>query len=470
MGSTSAAGRIVARLLLETGRPTDAYDLLTLASSTQSTSSANPSSGTADEGESAWLLSRAALQLGRHEVADAMLAKARNSVRPAAAGVEPASFVGSKRCGECHGKIYREQQGESRHALTLRTRRELKDIPLPAGPVADPTLSGVTHSIHRISDERIEVESRTSTQAARAIVEYAVGSGRHGMTMVARDDHGNDRELRVSYFSANQSWGETKGINFAPREPGDYVGMPLSRMSLLKCLQCHATWASSIEQNGTRAARPEGQDRGIGCERCHGPGSNHVLAVKVGYADSSIALPAHAASSARLKSCAECHAADGSVQPSDPEFTRAQGTTFLFSRCYIARKDQMSCTTCHDPHRDVDTMPAHYEAVCKGCHAAASKPAIDPAGSFKKSAPGMKETSGARACPINPNDGCISCHMPKVEDPSRRARFTDHHIRIHRSAVSGGGVSQHRGLSQALMSSDHRTVSFSSEDEARAVP
>ena len=366
-----------------------------------------------------------------------MLARARNGERSAAAAVEPASFVGAKSCGECHGKIYREQQGDSRHALTLRTRRELKDVPLPADPLPDPTLPGVLHRFQRMSDERIEVESRTNNQAARAIVAYALGSGRHGITMVARDDQGNDRELRVSYFAANQNWGETKGINFAPREPGDFIGMALGRTSLLKCLQCHATWAPSVEQNGTHTPGPEGQDRGIGCERCHGPGSNHVLAVKVGYADSSIALPANAASSARLKSCAECHAADGSVQPSDPEFTRAQGTTFLFSRCYIARKDQLSCTTCHDPHRDVDTTPAHYEAVCKSCHTSASNSAIHPAASIKKSAV-EKPVPRAPACPINPTDGCLSCHMPKVEDPSRRARFTDHHIRIHRSMVSGG--------------------------------
>jgi formate-dependent nitrite reductase cytochrome c552 subunit len=44
-------------------------------------------------------------------------------------------------------------------------------------------------------------------------------------------------------------------------------------------------------------------------------------------------------------------------------------------------------------------------------------------------------------CPINPGKNCISCHMPKVEDPSRHARFTDHHIRaagrITRSGDSG---------------------------------
>ncbi len=68
-----------------------------------------------------------------------------------------------------------------------------------------------------------------------------------------------------------------------------------------------------------------------------------------------------APSLARLKSCAECHAADGSVPSDDPEFNRLQGTTFLFSRCFTASKERFGCTTCHDPHSSVATSTSHYE-------------------------------------------------------------------------------------------------------------
>ncbi len=43
----------------------------------------------------------------------------------------------------------------------------------------------------------------------------------------------------------------------------------------------------------------------------------------------------------------------------------------------------------------------------------------------------------ATTCPVNPIGGCISCHMPKVDDPSRRSQFTDHHIRVHRTPFFG---------------------------------
>ena len=234
----------------------------------------------------------------------------------------------------------------------------MKDVPLPEHPVPDPIVPSITHGFSRKRDDRIELESCAGDQVFKAVVAYAVGSGRHGITMLATDEQGIVRELRVSYFAEKQSWGETKGINFAPREARDHIGMGLSSQAVHHCLQCHTTWFRSIDQNRSGTRGPEGEDRGIGCERCHGPGLNHVKAVRSGFPELAIALTSKTPSSVRLKSCAECHAADGSIPVSDPEFTRAQGTTFLFSRCYTARKDQFGCTTCHDPHRSVETSIA----------------------------------------------------------------------------------------------------------------
>lgn len=250
--------------------------------------------------------------------------------------------------------------------------------------------------------------------------------------MLATDEQGIVRELRVSYFAEKQSWGETKGINFAPREARDHIGMGLSSQAVHHCLQCHATWFPSIDQNRSGTRGPEGQDRGIGCERCHGPGLNHVKAVRSGFPELAIALTATTPSSIRLKSCTECHSADGSIPVSDPEFTRAQGTTFLFSRCYTARKEQFGCTTCHDPHRSVETASLLYEAKCLGCHGAVS-PQLDPSSRVDRE----KRRPMARSCPVNAAAKCISCHMPKVDDPSRRSHFTDHHIRVHRTEAGG---------------------------------
>ncbi len=251
--------------------------------------------------------------------------------------------------------------------------------------------------------------------------------------MLAKDDEGIDRELRVSYFGLDQSWGQTKGIDFAPRDPGDHIGIGLGRKTLNHCLSCHTTWFRSVGPDSSGIQGPEGKDNGIGCERCHGPGKSHGKAAEFGYPELAIALSARTPAQERLKSCVECHAADGTIQPGDPEFTRAQGTTFLFSRCYTAAKDRFGCTTCHDPHRGLDTVTAHYETKCLNCHhdKSAPSPAAKSGGSEGHS-PGA-----GRVCPVNSKDNCISCHMPKVEEPARKSRFTDHHIRVHRDLAPG---------------------------------
>ena len=53
---------------------------------------------------------------------------------------------------------------------------------------------------------------------------------------------------------------------------------------------------------------PEALDKGIGCERCHGPGELHLTPIKTKFLDPVIAGPAHAAPSAVNQLCGKCHA------------------------------------------------------------------------------------------------------------------------------------------------------------------
>jgi len=441
VGSVDDAVKLVARLLLEVGQPVKARELLgplALPIVSVSPAVAHKSaqmSSTSQDREAAWLLSRVALQLDQDDAADAMLALAGDFGQGPLTSPEPAPFVGSKRCGECHRFLYHQQQRASRHAQTLRFGAGLRDIPLPARAVEDPNFPGLSHSFTRKSADRIEVKSRIADRALGAIIEYALGSGRHGITMVAKDEQGIDRELRVSYFGEGETWGETKGSTAAPREPGDQIGLALAPEPLQHCLHCHSTWFGAVDLSRSASKGPEALDHGIGCERCHGPGLNHIKAVESGFAQTAIALSATSHLKAKLQSCTECHASDGSTEPSDPEFTRAQGTTLLFSRCFTASGGQLDCTTCHDPHRVLDNTISHYETKCLECHPATSpKAAKGPAHSSSMAA----RSTGSRgpSCPVNPAANCVFCHMPKVEVADRRSRFTDHHIRVHRESES----------------------------------
>ncbi len=401
--STHDAVKLVARILLECGRTGEAKDLL--APLVETTAEVDH--------EAFWLLSRVYLARDEPDLADSALKSANGWGDDGLAGPEPTPFVGSRECARCHRALTRDQQRESRHATTLGLGQSLASARLPAQRVPDPIIPGLSHLITREPNGQLQVESRLGDLVVRAVVEYAVGSGHHGVTMVARDQMGVERQLRVSYLTSIDGWGETKGISKTTRDDGELLGLALAPETTSRCLHCHATWFRSVDlrRNGPRG--PEALDHGIGCERCHGPGLNHVKAAQTGFAQPAIALGAHAPASLRLASCYECHAADPTLQPSDPEFTRAQGTTLQYSRCYTAAKDRFDCVTCHDPHQILDENAANYEAKCLNCHAAKTP------------------------CPVNPRSGCVACHMPKVDDPSRKTRYTDHHIRVHRDRPPG---------------------------------
>lgn len=405
----AGAVKLVGRLLMEAGRAAEANDLL------------GPYAEGPDR-EAAWLVGRAALQLGQGETADRMLERAAGFGRDGSSP-EPSPYVGSRKCAECHRVAYRAEQRENPHARTIAFGMGLKDVPLPGGPVPDQMDPKVRHVFTREAADRIRLETRDDRgQVARAVVAYALGSGEHGITMVARDDPGGTpRQLRVSYYAKDRVWRGTKGVAAAPHGPEEFIGPALSEKAMRQCLHCHTTWFRTALPDPAIPGGPEALDHGIGCERCHGPGLNHVKAIESGFAEPAIGVTRNSPPRLLMKSCEECHGSNGLVEPSDPEFTRFQGTTLKFSPCFTGSRGAIHCATCHDPHTGLDTNASHYEPKCLNCHAA---PGSGGAG-----------TPARASCPVNPTSGCIECHMPKVPDPSFQIRFTNHNIRVHRGAV-----------------------------------
>ena len=150
-----------------------------------------------------------------------------------------------------------------------------------------------------------EQETRVGNQVYSAVVEYAFGSGDRGLTLVGRGDKGQAFELRLSHYRTETGtrWDVTSGHILRPDEPDRYLGESLSEDAVRRCLSCHVTNAQAI----LKASGPGASDHGIGCEKCHGPGENHVLAVKAGFPDLAIIDPRMASGSRVVALCAECH-------------------------------------------------------------------------------------------------------------------------------------------------------------------
>jgi hypothetical protein len=240
------------------------------------------------------------------------------------------------------------------------------------------------------------------------------------MTMLGREVDGRHRSLRISFYTGGKYWGLTSGFEPRPSTPEAYIGELLNEASFRSCLNCHMTRFTSERDRGG----PEVADRGIGCERCHGPGDHHIRAIKANFAEPAIARPSLATPARRIKICAQCHASDGVIPPADPRFIRFQAATLPYSRCVSASGGRLDCVSCHDPHRDAETAPSHYESRCLACHGGQAPGAAEPDLRL--------EPVAATRCTVNATEGCVRCHMPKIDKIMPFMSFTDHHIRVHR--------------------------------------
>jgi len=416
VASVAAARKLLAGALLRTARPGEALAALA------------PLAPGADR-EAAWLTSRAFLQARDAAHASEALARAGDFGKDDPARPEPAAHVGAGSCAGCHPSIYRDQRA-SRHSRTFSSAADLKALALPDKPVVDPVLPGTTHSLRRDGD-RVRLTTRSGDEEFDALVEFALGSGDRGLTMVTRDDEGKARVCRISSYLGGTLWELTSRA--ADPQPGDRngpLGRPMSRESAEKCIDCHVTSiAAARDRRATEAA-----DCGIGCERCHGPGGNHLAAVALGFPEPAIARPSRASADRITRLCGACHKVDDPRTPeSDPRFVRFQASTLPKSRCYTESQGALSCVTCHDPHRDAERSAAPYEARCLACHGAGP---VEPSPGIRHA--DLAEGTRRVPCPVNPASDCLKCHMPKVEGAAPHATFTDHQIRARRPPPFGG--------------------------------
>lgn len=409
--SPAAVRKVLSRALLQAGKPQEAERQLRIVLSQ------------GNDPEAFWLLSRALLaQPGDHlDAAVSALQQANGYGDLGPTAHEPAPYAGAASCAKCHASILRSQQ-TSRHARTIRRAEGALDFPVPDAPIVDPGDPTTTHTIHRDGDV-LRWESRSKGRVVAAVVDYLFGSGDRGVTPVGHDDAGHPVELRLSHYKELDGWDITTGQPKHPEHSGPSVGEPLRPDSVRHCLACHTTnWRASRDPK-----QPVSADHGIGCERCHGPAGLHARAMEIGFPEPAIARLQLADTEAIMRLCSNCHAPSTTVSRTDPRSVRFQGTTLTWSRCYTQSGGGMSCLSCHDPHHDASSEPAFYEAQCLACHSA---DAVRPPRATPRAVLG--DGRPRTPCPVNPREGCVSCHMPTQRTAVPHTAFTDHFIRIHK--------------------------------------
>jgi Cytochrome c554 and c-prime len=271
-------------------------------------------------------------------------------------------------------------------------------------------------------------------------IALVIGSATKGQTYLYWKQNGLF-ELPVSYWTELHRW-----VN----SPGYVDGSAdFDRPVPPRCLECHASY---FQQTGSQPSgnyyNKDNFVLGISCERCHGPGSEHVKKHSANSANSGATKttpPLGLSRDRQIDVCAQCHGGAGepiapafSFRPGEPlaEYVKLQEPTvtdrldvhgnqvnlLARSRCFES-SPAMSCSTCHDPHAP-ERPAADYSARCLECHQAERC--------------GMVQKMGKQIA-----RNCIDCHMPvqpsnllvlDADDTRLKAKVRNHWIRVYQKS------------------------------------
>jgi predicted CXXCH cytochrome family protein len=332
-------------------------------------------------------------------------------------------YVGNEACAQCHASI---ASSYSHTHMAHASGRAAENF-IPADFIH--AKSGVHY---RISEQDGHVwlsfdrPGDPTVRGQRELL-YYIGSGHRGLTYLFSTD-GFVFESPINWYGKKGTWDMTPAYQNAKE-------IPLNLPAFTSCLHCHVSeMQPPIHGTESRYGMPLFIHPGVTCERCHGPGSDHLKG-------GPIVNPAKLTPERRDQVCMQCHL-EGKVaieragrhvyeyQPGDnlSDFIRyyvladssklgavSQVEAISESGCKKKSGDRMSCISCHDPHDSPSEgrRVSYYREKCLACHGA---------------------VFGAKHHPSQPD--CTGCHMPSSQSKDvAHTQVTDHRI-LRRPEVS----------------------------------
>ncbi len=338
-------------------------------------------------------------------------------------------YVGSAKCRECHWKEYDAWKS------TLHSRFvQLPDEYTVVGDFErDNTLTGEKNTAGMFRrDGKFYVNTIGSDSKARDYeIAYVIGIARR-QNYITTFPNGEMHVLPVEWDVKTGKWGElnSSGNN----HPGNSESWSdAGSIYQIKCGGCHFTGLKINYDKDKDSFSSAWTEPGIGCEACHGPGSNHVKAAGVyfDYEKETIVNPARLPWRLRAMVCGQCHnwgASTAGVSPSKKDFPRryAYPYNYLPGKAlhlyYEAERDE---TKKHHQQYNEWTESQHAKAgvMCTNCHDVHPKGAKQDIGSIAQTR--LTQDTLCMSCHqtlqrrgvhrIHTFGSCIACHMPETK-------------------------------------------------------
>jgi len=352
-------------------------------------------------------------------------------------------YAGEAECNDCH-RTSHQAWTESRHSKMLQpATSEAVKGDFSAGRVR---LRGVDFVLTKRGGVFYITESFLTGKPREHRVQYTLGNRRIQHYLTTLPD-GRIILLPPSWDVQRKRWFHNLDIDDPEEVPG--VQVQLWNKS---CYSCHVSQEEKQFDLKKITYKTKWLNFGVNCERCHGPGDEHVKNAKatpyLPWFDRNapdIVNPARLSSERSTMVCAQCHsfrdiwvdgfrAGDnwydhflpvleyGLPNAEDPAYW-ADGRTRRFSndafglwqsQCYL--KGGATCVTCHSaPHNtNIDANPQlHGNALCTQCHKQI----------------GAAVTQHTHHAASGAGSQCIGCHMPPTV-LSIKAQIRDHSMSI----------------------------------------
>lgn len=394
---------------------------------------------------------------------------------------DSARYVGINTCRQCHPQIYSTfiETGMGK-SFDLATRQK------SAGDYHSSVVYDRVGDFHykafwdRDSLRFLECRLKGKDTVYKRVetVNYIIGSGQHTNSHI-QSVNGYLNQMPMTFYTQKKTWDLPPGFE-------DGHNSRFMRKIGLECMSCHNSYPDFVlgSENKYKAV-----ERGIGCERCHGPGSIHVHQRQTQdridtskYIDYSIVNPAKLSIDRQFDICQRCHLQGNAVlkegksfydfrpgmvlsdymtvflpkyKNADDEFIMAshadrlkQSPCFIQSMEAAARsgktslkpyKDALTCVTCHNPHVSVRaTNKNAFNEACLKCHGG------DVKGSQQTV---IKNQVFCSKKGISRTSDCVRCHMPNsgsIDIP--HVTVHDHYIRKPLNQQEKQGIKTFIGL------------------------